>query len=280
MTSSIGLPIVAPQELLAALGERDLRVIDCRWSLTDPDHGEREYRRGHVLGAVWLSIDTDLAATAGPGRHPLPSTADFAETLGRSGVGNRDTVVAYDDAGGTHAARLWWMLRSLGHERSGVLDGGWQAWLGIDGPVTTQDQVPEPTTYSAPTRWAGVIGREEVAARLGSVSLVDSRPPERYRGETEPIDQVAGHIPTARNLPATDNLDDALRFRPPAELRSRFDGLDRPVVYCGSGVNACHNALAMHVAGIEAILYPGSWSDWSTAGGPVATGAEPGSPPR
>jgi len=192
---------------------------------------------------------------------------------------NLAAIVAYDDAGGTIAARLWWMLDVLGHPDVSVLDGGIQAWSAIGGPLT--DVVPElaPATLTLGDTWSRTIDRDTLSQRLGDVALLDARAPERYRGEEEPIDPVAGHIPTARSLPTDSNLGMDGRMLPPSILRERFVDLGPEVVTaCGSGVTACHHALAMRVAGLpDPILYPGSYSDWSRAGLPVATGNEPGS---
>jgi len=280
-------PLISAASLADRLGEPMLRVVDCRWALNDPDHGPSAYRSGHIPGAIHLSIDRDLSGESGPGRHPLPTPMAFVETLARAGIGAGHHVVGYDDVGGGHAARLWWMLRSLGHEHTGLLDGGWQAWVAGNHPVATAP-TPRPTVPAEPVpvdpslEWPGTIDRQTLEARLGAVSLVDARAPERFRGEVEPIDPVAGHIPTAVNLPSTALLDATGRFLRTDQLTARFDThldsqADPVVVYCGSGVTACHDIFAMHLVGIEATLYPGSWSDWSTSGGEVATG--PGSPP-
>ena len=258
------------------LAEPDLRIVDVRWSLTDPDHGRREYEAGHIPGAVHVSVDGHLSAAVGPGRHPLPSPIDFASLIGCIGIGDGHTVVAYDDAGGGHAARLWWMLRAIGHEAVGILDGGWPTWQHIGGPIDTEPSTHPGATHTAPPVWPGIIDRITLGGALGSVTLVDVRTEERFRGEVEPVDPVAGHIPTARNIPATTLVGPDGRLVPPADLADRFADLDGDVVvYCGSGVVASHTVFAMHLAGIDATLYPGSWSDWCTSGGPVATGQDP-----
>lgn len=275
--TGLSLPLVGAGELGERLAQRELRVVDCRFSLADPQAGRRAYAAGHVPGAVYLSLDGDLSASTGPGRHPLPETQVFAARLGEVGIGNGHTVVAYDDAGGAYAARVWWMLRSLGHTGVGVLDGGWRAWLATGGRVSAEVAPHPPVRFAAPAEWAGTVDFAGLAATLGEVTLVDARSAERYRGDVEPYDHIAGHIPTAHNLPYTDNLDEDGRFLPRPVLRTRFAHIDEPiVVYCGSGVTACHDILAMQLAGIDdAVLYPGSWSDWSASGGAVATGAEP-----
>jgi thiosulfate/3-mercaptopyruvate sulfurtransferase len=287
-------PLIDASELLRLVrdGAANLRIVDCRWVLGQPGAGEAAYAAGHLPGAIHLDLDHDLADPNGfgaPGRHPLPSPAAFAATLSLDGIGDADLVVAYDDVGGWVAARLWWMLDVLGHERVAVLDGGLAAWTAAGGELTTELPAgPErPAELRLADRWIRVIDRDELRARLGSVTLLDARAGPRYRGETEPIDPIAGHIPTARNAPVDGNLaEPGGRFLAPAELASRLselgaDGSDRPVVTsCGSGVSALHHALAMRAAGLpDPILYVGSYSDWSRSGEPVVTGPEPGDPP-
>jgi thiosulfate/3-mercaptopyruvate sulfurtransferase len=285
-------PLIAADQLLAFVraGAPNLRIVDCRWVLGEPGAGATAYAVGHLPGAIHLDLDGDLADPAGfgsPGRHPLPSPAAFEAVLAAEGIGNSDLVIAYDDVGGWVAARLWWMLDILGHARVAVLDGGIAAWLAAGGSLTTE--VPDfgPAELHLADDWTRVIDREELRARLGSVVLLDARAAPRYRGETEPIDPVAGHIPTAVNVPLDGNLiDPAGRFRAPDELTARFrdlgaDGSTGPVVTsCGSGVSALHHALALRRAGLpDPILYVGSYSDWSRSGEPVATGPDPGEPP-
>ncbi len=275
------MSLISPEALLERLGDPSLRIADVRWWLTDPGKGRRDYAAGHIPGAVFVDSDTDLVAASGPGRHPLPSPAAFTIRLGELGFGNEDSIVAYDDAGGEIASRLWWMLDDLGHPDTDVLDGGIQAWAAIGGPLT--DAVPELPAARLGLRdtWSRTIDLEDLVGRLGQVSLIDARAPQRYRGEVEPVDPVPGHIPGARSLPAAGNLRPDGRFLPPDALRARFGGLRGEVVTsCGSGITACHNALAMRVAGMpDPILYPGSYSDWSRAGQPVAVGDEPGEVP-
>ena len=282
MTASFG-PLVDVHWLAEHLDHSPLRVADCRWYLADPDGGETAYGEGHIPNAIRVSIDEHLTAPEGPGRHPLPGPDEIARTLGNLGIGDRNFVVAYDDAGGGIAARLWWMLRSIGHTRVGVLNGGIQAWVESGGALTTEVPRWDATKLTIGEPYP-TIDRETLAAGLGSLTVIDARAGDRYRGETEPIDPVAGHIPTAINLPHGGNLDDRGRFLPAGTLQSHFEsagvtsGSDT-VAYCGSGVTACHDILAMEVAGLgTATLYPGSWSDWSSSGGEVATGHEPGSP--
>ncbi len=273
--------LISPEALLGRIDDPRLRLGDVRWWLSDPDKGRRDYGNAHLPGAVFVDVDADLVAGSGPGRHPLPSPMAFTERMASLGFGDEHAIVAYDDAGGTIAARLWWMLDVLGHPDVSVLDGGIQAWGAIDGPLTDTVPTRPAATLTLRDTWARTIDREMLAERLGTVTLIDARAAERYRGEVEPIDPVAGHIPTARSLPTEGNLGGDGRFLSPTLLRARFAGLGGEVVTaCGSGVNACHHALAMRVAGLsDPILYPGSYSDWSRAGLPIATGDDPGSAP-
>jgi thiosulfate/3-mercaptopyruvate sulfurtransferase len=282
-----GSPLISPEALHERLGAADLRVVDVRWVLGKPGAGRTAYEAGHIPAAIFLDLDTDLAAPQGPGRHPLPEPAAFRATMEAAGIGTNDEVVAYDDAKGTIAARLWWMLDALGHARVRLLDGGLSAWTAAGFPVTTD--VPEPLS---PGRlvlrdtWPEVMKREELAERLGGVVVLDARAGARYRGEIEPIDPVAGHIPTARSAPAERYVGPDGRLLSPAELAAVFgrlgaDGSEGPVVTtCGSGVTATFASLAMRVAGLpDPILYPGSYSDWSRSGMPIATGPDPGERP-
>jgi thiosulfate/3-mercaptopyruvate sulfurtransferase len=278
-------PIISPAALAERLGDPDLRVVDVRWVLGEPGRGRQAYEAGHIPGAIFLDVDADLVAPVGPGRHPLPSPAAFRARLEAVGIGSGHSVVAYDDVGGWVAARLWWMLDDLGHSDVAILDGGFHAWLAAGFPVTTDVPSFEPSSLSLAERWSNVIDLEGLADRLGNVVLLDARGAPRYRGETEPIDAVAGHIPTALSVPTAGNLAPDGRLLPPAELRARFlalgaDGSASQVVTsCGSGVAACFNSLAMRVAGLpDPVLYPGSYSDWTQKSMPVATGPEPGEP--
>jgi thiosulfate/3-mercaptopyruvate sulfurtransferase len=276
------MSLISVDELAARLGDSNVRVADVRWYLNRPGAGRAAYDAGHIIGAVFVDLDTDLSAPDGfgaPGRHPLPTPETFRQRLEELGLATDDLVVAYDDQGGGIAARLWWMLDNLGH-RGGVavLDGGIGAWAAAGNELTTAPAVASPARLELGSEWHGVIERGELAARLGTLSLLDARAPERYRGEVEPIDPVAGHIPTALNSPTTLNLDPSGRFLDRANLGARFQEVvapGRPVVtYCGSGTTACHNALAMRLAGLpDPILYVGSYSDWSRSGMPVAAGA-------
>jgi len=264
-----------------------LRIADVRWSLTGPS-GWEKYREGHIPGAVYVDLDRDLSRPGGPGRHPFPATEDFARFLGSIGVGPETHVVAYDDAGGSIAARFWFLLRVHGHERASVLDGGFQAWKAAGLPVTTDE--PRISPVDPPLL---VLDRRRLAERteVEAISrrkkgergpiLTDARAPERYRGEVEPVDPRAGHIPGAVNAPVAGNLRDG-RFLPPPELRALYErlgaGQQEVIASCGSGVTACHTLLALDLAGLPpGRLYVGSFSDWSSRPEtPVATGPEPG----
>ena len=277
MTSTL----ITASDLLDRIDDPGLVVVDCRWYLTEPDKGQAEYLAGHLPGAFYASLDTDLAGTEGPGRHPLPTPEAFASTCSRFGITPTSRVVAYDDAGGGIAARLWWMLQDQGHSAAFVLDGGIQAWVTAGGDLSTE--VPGPSTGDFPARaWSRIVDRDDVLDRPGHRIVIDARARERYRGDEEPVDPKAGHIPGALSMPLTENLNEDLTFLTPEELTARFasvgiDTAGRVISHCGSGVTACHNILAMTVAGLgTADLYVGSWSDWSTSGLPVATGDEPG----
>ena len=269
-------PLVSAEWLHDHIRDDDLRVIDFRWYL-GARRGRDEYAAGHIPGAVF--VDLDDVTGKGPGRHPLPTREQFQSAMRAAGVSGSTAVITYDDAGGSVAARLWFLLRWFGHARQAVLDGGLKAW---GGPLDTAVPDVEKGDFAArePDR-SRILSFEEVAAHRG-VPVIDSRAGERYRGEKEPIDPKAGHIPGARNAPFTGNLEESGRFKSSGELRERFAelGVDAErgaVVYCGSGVNACHNLLAMEIAGVKNVrLYEGSWSDWSSRDAPVATGSEPG----
>ena len=276
--------LIEPDELDRNLGAQDLVVLDCRFDLANPASGGEAYARGHVPGAHYAHLDRDLAGPITPltGRHPLPDVARFEATLRRWGVGADSQVVAYDGGNGMVAARLWWMLRWLGHTRVAVLNGGWQEWTAR--ALAVSDAIPASAagTFRARADRSLWVSTEEVAAFSGRAkpTLVDARAPERFTGQSEPIDPVAGHVPGAINHPLALNLDAAGRFLPRAELRSRWLltlGARAPgetVAMCGSGVSACLNLLALEVAGLGgARLYPGSWSEWiRDRSRPIATG--------
>lgn len=277
--------LVECDTLGAHLGRADWAVVDCRFDLADPERGRTQYLAGHVPGARYAHLERDLSAAPRPGggRHPLPEPQVLAATLGRLGAAPGIQVVAYDDAGGAFAARLWWLLRYMGHDAVAVLDGGWQAWLAAGGPVETGEVSAAAATFTGAPRGECVVDAADVAS---APLLVDARDARRYRGEYEPIDPVAGHIPGARNRPYTDNLAADGRFKPVPDLRAEFAAVlggtpaAAAVFYCGSGVTACHDLLALAHAGLgTARLYPGSWSEWcSDPRRPVATGEARGRP--
>ncbi|MDK1327240.1 sulfurtransferase [Arthrobacter sp. zg-Y1143] len=275
--------LISVPDLAQALeSDRPPVLLDVRWVLGASD-GREKYLQEHLPGAVYVDMDTELSAPAVPaeGRHPLPDAASFADAARSWGLNPGDTVVAYDDAAGTAAARAWWLLRHAGWEDVRLLDGGLGAWRAAGlpletGPVTVQKGTAELSWGNMP-----VAGLEDVEGLAAAGTLIDARAPERYRGDTEPVDPRAGHIPGAVNRPSTDNLAPDGTFRSPVELRSAFEALgvrpEAPVTaYCGSGIFASHEVAALAQAGIPAALYPGSWSQWSnTPGAPVATGSEP-----
>lgn len=276
--------LVSCDALRSALGREDLVLVDCRFDLVDPGAGERMYLSGHLPGAVYAHLERDLsdAGKRGRGRHPLPDAAALCARLGRWGIAPGSQVVAYDSADGAYAARLWWLLRMLGHQRVAVLDGGVSAWLAGNHPLEHAVPRPRPQTYSARYNVRSGVSIAVLAARManGDGVLVDARAPERFRGEIEPLDRVAGHIPGAANRHYALNLETGGRFKSPQRLREEFDALlgghpPADVVHmCGSGVTACHNLLAMAHAGLDgARLYAGSWSEWSAdPARPVARG--------
>lgn len=276
-------PIVDVAWLRAHLESPGLRVADVRWALAGPP-GRDRYEAGHVPGAVFLDAETELSSPGeGPGRHPVPASDKLARVLGERGVGDDHALVAYDDAGGSIAARAWWLYRHYGHPgRAAVLDGGIAAWTDAGLPLTTvEPRHPRATWTPGPPR-DDVVGTEEVEEMLGTETvLLDARAVERYRGETEPIDPRAGHVPGALSVPWSENLGDDGRFLGPGALRERYLALgagDRPVVaYCGSSLTATHDLLALERAGLDhGRLYEGSWSHWSSdPSRPAAVGARP-----
>ncbi|MFI0350583.1 sulfurtransferase [Actinomadura sp. 9N407] len=251
-------------------------LLDVRWHLAGPP-GIDSYRRGHLPGAVFVDLDRDVAGPPGPdGRHPLPDPGGFEAAMRRAGVSAGRQVVVYDDADSTAAARLWWTLRYFGHEHVRVLDGGFRAWRESQ-PVTAEEPAVKPGDFIARPGRLPVLDADGAAALAQAGVLLDARATERYRGETEPVDPVAGHIPGARNAPTLGNVGVDGRFLPPELLRERFAGLGATDAvdvgaYCGSGVTAAHEILALNLAGIPAALYVGSWSQWITdPEHPVAT---------
>ena len=263
--------------LLENLARREVVVVDCRFVLGSPGAGLLAWREGHIPGARFLDVDTDLSAPPGEGRHPLPDAGAFAAAATGAGIGPESLVVAYDEAGEGGAARLWWLLRHFGHDRVAVLDGGLRGWRVDGGPVDDLPPRAEPGVepFAPRARDGDTADADEVAARLGdeSLALVDARAEERFRGEVEPVDPVAGHIPGARSVPFASLAPEG-RFRPAAELRAALEPEEGQelVAYCGSGITASSLVLAAEVAGLDARLYPGSWSDWCARGLPVARG--------
>jgi thiosulfate/3-mercaptopyruvate sulfurtransferase len=265
------------------LADPSLRVADVRWSLSGPA-GREQYEAGHLPGAVFLDADAELSSPGdGPGRHPVPSAAKLAAILGAAGIGDDHVVVAYDDAGGSIAARLWWLYRHYGRDgQCAVLDGGLAAWTDAGLPLTTEATSQPAVTWTPRAPRDDVVDTKHVAEILGTDALLlDARAGERYRGETEPIDPRAGHIPGARSAPWSENLGPDGRFLPPVALRERYAALGAterpPIAYCGSSLTATHDLLALELAGIPGgRLYEGSWSHWSSdPNRPAATGAMP-----
>lgn len=277
-------PVVTADWLQAHHPHPDLRVVDARWSLTGPPGAER-YAAGHLPGAIFLDVDHDLSSPGeGPGRHPLPGPEKLARVLGEAGIGDEHTVVAYDDSGGSTAARLWWLYRHFGRDgRCAILDGGVAAWIAAGGELDTQPAGYPPATWTPGSTRDDVVDAAAVAMVVarGDAVLIDARAPERYRGEVEPVDPRPGHLPGAISVPWSDNLDAGGRLRPMHELHQRYAAAgagERPVIaYCGSGVTAALDLLALELAGIGGgRLYAGSWSDWcSDARRPAATGPTP-----
>jgi thiosulfate/3-mercaptopyruvate sulfurtransferase len=277
-------PLISIDDIAAAgAGEVGPVVLDVRWSLGGPS-GIDEYRRGHIPGARFIDLDRDLAAApgGGRGRHPLPQLDDFEAAMRRAGVNAGQPVAVYDAGGGLSAARAWWLLRYFGHRDVRLLDGGLAAWSAAGYPLSTEEAPSATGDFTASPGGMPLLDAASAAALTRTGVLLDARAAERYRGEVEPVDSVAGHIPGARSAPTTANLQPDGRFLPADQLRQRFAaaGVDTatPVgAYCGSGVTAAHEVLALALAGFDAALYPGSWSEWvSDPSRPIATGREPG----
>lgn len=275
--------LISVEELSGHLADSDWCVIDCRHDLANPAFGRSAYNDGHIPGALFLHLDDDLSGPRNGtnGRHPLPAPHILAKRLGACGIDRHTQVIAYDDAGGMYAARLWALLRWLGHSRVAVLDGGYRAWCDAARPVTTEHRQPVPAVFDTHVQPL-MVASGEVMSGLGKPSalIVDARSPDRFRGENETLDPVGGHIPGALNRFFRDNLAPDGRFKSTTELRSAFLALlagseaEAVVHQCGSGVTACHNLLAMEHAGLPGSrLYPGSWSEWcADPTRPVATG--------
>jgi thiosulfate/3-mercaptopyruvate sulfurtransferase len=276
--------LIEPEELAPHLADPGWAIVDCRFYLPEPSRGETEYEAEHLPGAAYAHLDRDLSGrrTGKNGRHPMPPVEAMAERFSRFGIDDEVQVVAYDTSQGQIAARLWWMLRYLGHEAAAVLDGGLQAWKAAGLPLASGRESREPRRFTARPRSSMRIDLEDLERERSARLLIDARAPERFRGEVEPFDPVKGRIPGARNHPTSASLSSEGRFLAPSELRRRFESIlsgrsaESAISYCGSGVTACHNLLAMEVAGLRgARLYPGSWSEWcADEGRPIETGEE------
>jgi thiosulfate/3-mercaptopyruvate sulfurtransferase len=278
--------LIAAADLASHMTDRNLIVIDCRHDLTNPDAGRTAYLAGHIPDAEFAHLDTDLSdKKPGPngefrGRHPLPEREAFIETLRRWGIDNNSQVIAYDAQGGMFAARLWWMLRWVGHEAVAVLDGGLQAWQALGGRLSAERPHRAKGNLELRPSITPTVGVDDVLANLASRDriVIDARAPDRFRGENETLDPVGGHIPGAKNRFFKDNLQADGRFKPAQQLRADFGAMinspETSIMQCGSGATACHNLLAMEIAGLSgAALYPGSWSEWcADSSRPVATG--------
>lgn len=268
--------LISPAELAAISENTQTRIVDCRFKLADIEAGRQAYLDGHIPNALYAHLDEDLSGPIIPGvtgRHPLPERKAFSKRLSSWGINNETQVVVYDDVGGAIASRLWWMLRWMGHEAVAVLDGGLKAWIAKDFTLESGQIESFAREFEMGDALAAVFDADDVGIKAGDGDwvVVDSRGATRYRGEEEPIDPVAGHIPGALNLPFAGNLDDDGFFLNSAELEARFKDVlkgtaaDHAIFYCGSGVTAAHNLLAMFHCGLgTGALYPGSWSDWVT----------------
>ncbi len=265
--------LVEAADLARRLADAPLAVLDCRYELLRPDWGERAYAAGHIPNALHASLDRDLSGKITPdtGRHPLPDPQKFMARLARWGIDRAVQVVAYDQGNGAFAARLWWMLRWVGHERAAVLNGGFAAWQELGLPVTSEPGIRAQRNFAGRVADAMVVTTAQVQRGLErqAITLVDARGADRFAGENETIDPVAGHVPGARNRPCARNVDARGRFLSAAELRGSWDTLlhgqpaEQVVAMCGSGVTACHHLLALEIAGrTGARLYAGSWSEW------------------
>jgi thiosulfate/3-mercaptopyruvate sulfurtransferase len=270
-------PLISADELARLVTERpdEVTVLDVRYRMGGPP-GRPEHEVGHVPGAAYVDLDSALAAAPGPrGRHPLPDVEVFEAAMRSAGVRAERPVVVYDDWQGRAAARCWWLLRWAGHEDVRVLDGGVSAWRAAGLPLSSESDETVTGTFSVEPGHLPTIGPDEVLAFAEEHLLVDARNPERFRGDVEPVDPVAGHVPGAVNVPTGANLREDGTFRSAEELREVYAAAEDQEVaaYCGSGVTAAHDLLAMEVAGIHGVLYPGSWSEWvADPGRPVATG--------
>lgn len=279
--------LITTNQLAAYLNDSNWVIFDCRFSLADYDRGRRDYQKSHIFKAIYAHLNDDLAGPIVPGvtgRHPLPDVESICRFFSQNGLDQNSQVIAYDDAGGAMAARVWWLLHWLGHDAVAILDGGWPKWVAENRPTTDVAPMPTPRVFVPQVRSADWLTSDQVAARLNNpyFKLFDSRKADRYRGENETIDPIAGHIPGAISAPYADNLTPDGMFKPVEQLRARFESLlgdtpaDHTAFYCGSGVTAAHNLIALKHAGLgEAKLYAGSWSEWITdPSRPLRTGAE------
>jgi thiosulfate/3-mercaptopyruvate sulfurtransferase len=278
--------LISPADLNAQRDDPAWVIVDCRFELTDPTAGARWFAESHIPRAVFADLERDLSAPVTPatGRHPLPEPEQLARTFARCGIDEHVQVIAYDQDAGAYAARLWWLLHWLGHEKVAVLDGGYAAWLEAGFDTSNEPHTPAPRAFVARPRRDMLITADEVTQyTCPDTRLLDARAPERYAGVVEPLDRIAGHVPGARNHPFASNLTRTKSFDTPDSLRSRYEASlgniapDHTAVMCGSGVTACHLLLAMEHAGMPgAKLYAGSWSEWiRDPTRPIRTGAEP-----
>jgi thiosulfate/3-mercaptopyruvate sulfurtransferase len=279
--------LISAADLAQYINDTDWIVLDCRHDLANPDAGRNAFAAGHIPNAQFVHLDHDLSGSkTGPkgefrGRHPLPARETFIETLRRLGVNHTSQVIAYDAHGGMFAARLWWMLRWLGHEAVAVLDGGLPAWTALGMTLSTESTSKRRGTIDAAPALGPTVDANAIAANLAMPSriVVDARSPDRFRGENETLDPVGGHIPGAKNRFFKDNLQADGRFKSPKQLEAEWHSIivspEKSIMQCGSGVTACHNLLALEVAGLKgAALYPGSWSEWcSDPSRLIATGS-------
>lgn len=267
MPYSSTYPLVTPEWLAQHLSDPDVVILDCRWRLTEASYGEEAFRSGHIPGAHFVDLHHDLSAPPDlyGGRHPLPAPDAFAARMGALGVDHSRYVVCYDDDG-AGAARCWWLLQFYGQARVSVLDGGFPRWVEERHAVTRDASTPHPTEFVAVPDPRMVIDYDTLRRIKSSIHLVDARAPERYQGLTEPVDRIAGHIPGAYNQPFATVLDHGIAFKGPEAQRALWapvlDESKSVAVYCGSGVTACADILALRLTGAEPLLYPGSWSDW------------------
>lgn len=256
--------LVTADWLKSRIGSDNIIVVDCRYNLIDQNYGISEYKKGHIPGSYFLDLESHLSGSKGKhtGRHPLPDAKEFAEKMNSMGLSSDKMVVAYDDES-SGSARLWWLLRYYGHDEVRILDGGIQSWLDLGYSLSKEIPDHKKGKFIPSPRENMTVELEDLKKGTKNMCIIDSRSPERYRGEVEPIDPVAGHIPGAMNIDYKSNLDSKGRYLPAKVLEDRFSGIKGdPVVYCGSGVTACVNIVAMSLAGKHVLLYPGGWSQW------------------